>query len=148
MATELTKGTPTSATLPQRRSIEYVAWLIVELGRLAAYLGKSDALDKDGYRASEMAQDLADTRPDVMVTALRTLRRETSFFPTTAEILTAYILALTDVHREEEAKDKRRLEAERSRLVRMAKERPEEFVNVKELITEALRKRGEKSRDE
>ena len=148
MPTELTNATATSATLPARRSIEYVAWLVIKLGEIAAYLGKSDALDKDGYRASEMAKDLADTRPDVMRDALQRLRTETEFFPTTKEIKTAYDKVLRGTLDEEAAKARRIKEAEDEALRRMAKERPEDFVNVKDLITEALRKRGEKSRDE
>ena len=146
MPTGLIRDTKTSPTLPERRSIEYTAWLIVELGRLAAYLGKSDALDKDGYRASEMAQDLADTRPEVMELALRVLRTETEFFPTTKEIKTAYAVTLRKVRDREDAKAARAQEAELDRLKQLAKDDPDAVVNVKDLITDALRKRGETSR--
>src|SRR5579875_3365285 len=103
MQIEQTSGTKTSETQLQRRSIEYVAWLVVKLGEIAAYLGKSDALDKEGYRASEMAQDLADTDPAIMSAALRALRQETEFFPTTKEIRDAYRAARRRKHEEDDA---------------------------------------------
>lgn len=93
MGTELIIGTGTSLTLPARHSNDYAAWLVIELGRLAAYLGKSDALDEEGYRASEMAKDLKNTVPAVMEAALKQLRQATTFFPTTDEIRKAYTLA-------------------------------------------------------
>lgn len=133
MPHELMNVTATSPALPARRSTEYVEWLIVELGRLAAYLGKQDALDSEGYRASEMACDLAWTRPAVMQRALARYRQESAFFPTTKELVDLYQVEARKM-RDAEATEQRRQEDEAMR--RLRSEHPERFISGPQFLAE------------
>ena len=127
-------------TLPLRRSNAYVAWLVIEIGRLAVHLRDVGALDAAGEVQLQMAKDLADTTPAVMLAAITLARRESIWLPKTKELLEFYARAAKrqqelDAQAEQAAED-----AERRALLEERRLHPEEFFDLNAVVQETAPK--------
>ena len=126
--------------LPVRRSREYVEWLVVEIGRLAVYLRHTDALDADGFIAAQMAEDLADTRPEAMARAFALIRRESKWLPKTVEFLEFHDRAAKQLREESEAASRRAELAEDARVAEDRRLHPENYFSFDDIIKAAASK--------
>ena len=115
---------------------------MIEIGNLAVYLRHAEALDTEGIVAAQMAEDLADTRQDVMVQAFRLARREATWLPKTSEMLGFYARALKTRLDEDEADRKAAADEEDRKLREDRRLHPENYVGIDDIIKDTAAKLG------
>jgi galactokinase len=106
---------------------------VIEIGKLAVYLRQQEQLDSEGVIQAQMAEDLADTNPAVMVATFALARKRCTFLPVTKELIEIYNEALRTHN---DAADKAARAAEDEAFAKLKREHPERFITVGEVLRE------------